>query len=150
MNRGFSLLEILIVMAILTILTTIGTVSYTSIRNRSEDARRKTDIEEIRSALEQYKSNNNKYPTPIVTITIGLPFGTAGLVDGANTYMQKIPQDPDYPVKTYRYDSTNGTDYTLKTQLNNPEPTPCSLTPTPNVCGSTYNCNYCYGSYGQK
>ncbi len=150
MNRGFSLFEILIVMGLLALITTIGALSFSNVRSRAEDARRKTDIEEIRSALEQYKSNNNKYPTPIATITMGLPFGTTGLTDTTNTYMNKIPQDPKFPSRSYYYYSADGTDYILKTQLNNPEPTPCSLTPTPDLCGLTKNCNYCYSSYGQK
>ena len=149
MNRGFTLFEILLVMAIIAVITTIGAISFTNVRSKSEDSKRKTDIEEIRSALEQYKSNNNRYPSPVVTITMGLPFGTTGLTDSTNTYMQKIPQDPDYPVKTYHYTST-GSEYTIKSELNYVEPTPCALTPTPDLCGSTYNCNYCYGSYGQK
>lgn len=150
MNKGFSLLEILVVIAILSVITTIGSLSYSNVRSRSEDSKRRTDIEEIRSALEQYKSINNTYPTPNTTISPGLPFGTSGLVDGTNTYMEKIPQDPDYPVKTYTYISSGSSDYILKSHLNNPEPTPCNLTPTPDQCGSTFDCNYCYGSYGQK
>jgi general secretion pathway protein G len=148
MRRGFTLLELLLVMAILSIIMTIASVSFGTIRNRSEDSRRKTDVEEIRSALEQYKSINNKYPTPNITITMGLPFGQ-GFTDTNHTYMSKMPQDPDFPAKTYYYESTDGSDYVLRSQLNNPEPTPCNLTPTPDLCGSTHNCNYCYSSYGQ-
>lgn len=148
--KGFTLVEILLVIAILAIISTIGAVSYSNIRNNSEDAKRRTDIGEIRSALEQYKSVNNTYPTPNVTITMGLEFGTSGLNDANNTYMSKIPQDPDFPVKTYYYESTDGSDYILRSELNNPEPTPCNLTPTPDLCGSMNNCNYCFSSYGQQ
>ncbi len=148
--KGFSLIEILLVIAILAVISTIGAVSFSSIRNKSEDAKRKTDVGEIRSALEQYKSINNRYPTPNITITMGLEFGTAGLLDASHTYMSKIPQDPDFPVKTYYYESTDGSDYILRSELNNPEPTPCNLTPTPDLCGSAHNCNYCFSSYGQR
>lgn len=149
MKKGFTIVEILVVLAIIAIIVSIGTVSFNNVRSRSEDAKRKTDMEEIRSALEQYKSNNNQYPTPFVTITMGMQFGLSGLTDVNNTYMQKIPQDPDFPAKSYHYTS-NGTDYTLKSELNLAEPTPCALTPTPDLCGTGFNCNYCYGSYGQK
>jgi len=150
MNRGFSLIEILLVMAILAIISTISSISFSSIRNKAEDSKRKTEIGEIRSALEQYKSINNRYPTPNVTITMGMPFGSEGLSDTNNTYMNKIPQDPDYPVKSYFYESVDGSDYILRSELNSPEPTPCALTPTPGLCGSLHNCNYCFSSYGQR
>jgi general secretion pathway protein G len=150
MKKGFTLIEILIVVAILSIVSAILAVSFGNIRSKSEDSRRKTDLEEVRSALEQYKSNNNSYPTPEITITMGLPFGSSGLTDTRNTYMNKIPQDPDFPVKSYYYESTDGSDYILRSELNNPEPTPCNLTPTPDLCGSTHACNYCYSSYGQR
>ncbi|KXK10941.1 MAG: hypothetical protein UZ22_OP11002000573 [Microgenomates bacterium OLB23] len=83
-------MEILLVMAIIAIISALTTVALANIRSRSEDSRRKTDIEEIRSALEQYKSVNNAYPTPNVTITMGLPFGTSGLTDANHTYMNKF------------------------------------------------------------
>lgn len=142
-------MEILLVIAIIAIMSSITTVALANIRSKSEDSRRRTDIEEIRSALEQYKSVNNSYPTPNITITMGLPFGTTGLTDANHTYMTKIPQDPDYPVKTYVYQSSGTGDYVIRSELNNPQPTPCALTPTPDLCGSTYDCNYCYSSYGQ-
>lgn len=99
MKRGFTLIEILISIAIIAILTAIGIVSYTSISKRSRDAKRMGDVEQIRSALEMYRSDNGKYPAVNVS--------GFGVVTNLNTdligggYMPSIPSDPQttYPYK---------------------------------------------------
>src|SRR3989338_8593710 len=147
-NNGFTLMEILITLTIIGIILSIATLSFTSVRMDSRDGRRKTDLEEVRSALEQYKSNNNAYPTP--GSSFGLPFGQSGLLDSAsNTYLQRIPQDPLYPRRNYYY-QTSGADYTLSTELENVETTPCAIPAGGNSCGTGFACNYCMGSYGKK
>lgn len=148
--KGFTLIEVLLVVVLLSILYVVGLSSYTHIHEKSLDQRRKTDIEEIRSALEQYRSVNSAYPTP--TGTNGLPFGTAGLTDDSHTYMEIIPQDPQYPVRQYNY-AIDDDDYLLSTQLITPETTACQVPPGGDTCGqasSGFGCNYCYGSYGKK
>lgn len=146
---GFTFLEILIVLVIISGLLIFAISSYTNVREKSFDERRKTDLEEIRSGLEQYRSVNNAYPTP--NSTPGLPFGSA-MTDGTNTYLQRIPQDPQYPAKQYNY-TTAGDDYTLAAQLTNPETPACLVPPGGDLCGRTgsgFACNYCLGSYGKK
>ena len=149
-QSGFTYIEILVVVIVLSILFSIAMSSYSGIRSKSIDQRRKSDVEEIRSALEQYRSVNSAYPTPAGTH--GMTFGTGSLTDGTSTYMQKIPQDPQYPQRQYHY-TTSGDDYTLSTELQTPEPTVCQAAPGGDSCGqsgSGYGCNYCLGSYGEK
>lgn len=149
-QAGFSYLEIMMVLLIIGLLLSISVASYTNLHKNSLDQRRKTDIQEIRSSLEQYRSVNGAYPTP--NLTPGLPFGTSGLTDGTNTYMQQIPQDPEYPNKQYHY-SVAADDYTLSGQLTKPEDTVCQVPAGNDLCGeagSNYDCNYCMGSYGKK
>lgn len=150
LQSGFTYLELLVVIVVLGVLFTMGLASYSRVRERSLDQRRKTDLEDIRSALEQYRSVQSAYPTPIAGQ--GLSFGTAALTDGSNTFMQLIPQDPQYPQRTYYY-AVSGDDYTLSTQLITPETTACQAAPGGDSCGATgsgYGCNYCLGSYGKK
>lgn len=91
---GFSLLEMLIVMAIMGIILTISTVSYLTIQQRGRDARRRTDIEQLRTALEIYRSQNGIYPsiaasnTWITAAPLNNPLVTPG-------YMRSIPTDPN-------------------------------------------------------
>lgn len=62
-QKGFTLLEILVVVAIIGILISISAAAYTSAQKKSRDARRQGDIRSIQNAFEQYYANNTKYPT---------------------------------------------------------------------------------------
>ena len=118
-QSGFTYIELLIVIIALSILFSIAITSFSNVRQRSLDQRRQSDVEEIRAALEQYRSINTAYPTPAGTQ--GMSFGTGSLTDGTSTYMEKIPQDPQYPLRQYHY-TTTGDDYTLSTELTDPKP----------------------------
>lgn len=61
-NHGFTLVELLVVIAILSILLSVGLSAYASSQRLSRDAKRKTDLEQVRIALEIYKSENGSYP----------------------------------------------------------------------------------------
>ncbi len=61
-SRGFSLLEILIVVAIIMILASIGIINYQNALVRSKVSRVKGELRTIALALESYNSDNNEYP----------------------------------------------------------------------------------------
>ena len=145
-QKGFSLIEILIVVTIISLLVSIAAFSYSSFIRQSRDAKRKTDIEQIRASIEMYKSFNNVYPTPDTTSpNNGMPFGTAGITDTSTTYISKLPNDPRASSGyTYFYTTlSNNLDYTLCAYLES------SGTATANSCG-TSACTYCMGPYGEK
>jgi general secretion pathway protein G len=58
-EKGFSFIEILVVVTIIGIIATIGLVTYTEFLKQSRDAKRKGDIEQIRAAIEIYKTTNS-------------------------------------------------------------------------------------------
>lgn len=62
LKRGFTLIELLVVITIISILVTVGSVSYQRAVRLSRDSKRKTDLEQIRQALETYRSENGVYP----------------------------------------------------------------------------------------
>ncbi|OGG02705.1 hypothetical protein A2W14_07355 [Candidatus Gottesmanbacteria bacterium RBG_16_37_8] len=65
-KKGFSLIELLVVISIMAILITIGITSLASVQRKSRDAKRKSDLREIKIALEQYYSVCGfVYPTPV-------------------------------------------------------------------------------------
>jgi len=103
---GFTLIEILISIAVIALLTAIGIVSYVSINRNARDAKRKGDIEQIRSALELYRSDNYTYP----------PVSTNGFVGASNLstpladYIASIPLDPRRD--EYQYQATSCQDTT--------------------------------------
>lgn len=82
---SFTLIEIIVVVTIISLLLTGSSISYKTILNSSFDTKRKTDIEEIRVALEIYRNNNSTYPTSLEKLT----YDSAGRV-----YLKKIPKDP--------------------------------------------------------
>ena len=99
---GFSLLEILVTTGIILVLTSIGVASFASANKRSRDARRTSDIQQLRSALEMYRSDNGYYPP------INPTFGTIAALGAVlvPTYMSVLPSDPKQG-QQYYYQATN-------------------------------------------
>ena len=85
-NKGFTLVELVVVIAIVGILAGLTLTASMSSRKVARDGKRKADLEQIRSALEIYRSDCKTYPASIT-------FGSA-LMGCGNTYMDKIPNDP--------------------------------------------------------
>jgi prepilin-type N-terminal cleavage/methylation domain-containing protein len=104
-NPAFTLIEVLVAVTIIAVLTAIGVVSYASANRNSRDAKRLSDVEQIRAALEMYRADVGQYPE---SITPG-----DSLVSGSNTYMSPIPQDPK-PSSGCEYSYiSDGQNYTL-------------------------------------
>ena len=60
-KSAFTLIELMVVLGLIVVLTLAGVVSYSVLRPKTRDQRRKTDMELIRAALEMYKADNNGY-----------------------------------------------------------------------------------------
>lgn len=71
LKKGFTLLEVLIVIAIIGILVSIGLASYSTAQSKSRDARRRGDLKAMQNAWEQYyaESANAAYPTTCSSIS---------------------------------------------------------------------------------
>lgn len=101
MKKAFTLMELLIAIAIIAILTAIGIVSYTSINKNARNTKRRSDVEQIRSALELYRSDFGYYPSANGG-TIGDAAHLSGVID---PYMPAVPTDPKG--QPYYYIATN-------------------------------------------
>lgn len=55
-SRGFTIVELLIVIVVIAILATISTVAYTGIQTRAKDNKRAADIASIEKALRGYEA----------------------------------------------------------------------------------------------
>lgn len=65
--KGFTLIEVLIVISIIGVLTGISTVSYTKSQGKTRDTQRKNDLQTIKSALNLYYQQNSQYPPACAT-----------------------------------------------------------------------------------
>ena len=130
---GFTLIELLVVISIIGILVSLSIFGLQGARESSRDARRKADLELIRSGLELYKSDCNLYPTgnAIASPLVG-DDSTASCLS-TNTYIASVPTDPNDPNRIYVYNSNNGTIYELCASL---EDGPAGTV----ACGGIDNC----------
>lgn len=122
-GRGFTLIELLVVIAIIGILSAIVLTSLNSARAKARDARRLSDFEEIRVALELYANDHNAYPSTSNAWwgncsgygSHGTSGSTGWIPNLAPTYMPILPLDPlPGPAAGYCYlYRSNGTDYML-------------------------------------
>jgi general secretion pathway protein G len=70
-RRGFTLIELLVTIAIISVLSGIGLAAFIGAQKKARDGRRQADLEQIRSALELYRSNegNGLYPGSLGLLT---------------------------------------------------------------------------------
>ncbi|MEX2028479.1 MAG: type II secretion system protein [Candidatus Curtissbacteria bacterium] len=138
-KQGFTLIELLVVISIIGILSALAVVSFSGAQARARDGQRKNDLNALKSALQLYYSDNNKFPTgtcisrPTNSAWQCWNMASASFLLGPNgsTYIKSMPLDPkNYdnggactPGNTgsylYAYYSANGSNYILVTQLEN-------------------------------
>jgi len=91
---GFTLIELVIVMAIIATLTALATFNFSQARVRARDVQRKNELKAIQNALELYKSDKMPQEYPAGDLTAAL----------VTTYMPKLPVDPKVKVLASSWD----------------------------------------------
>lgn len=62
MNRGFTIVELLIVIVVIAILTVVAIVSYAGIQSRAHDAAIRSDFRAVHQLFDLYNQENGTYP----------------------------------------------------------------------------------------
>ena len=113
---GFTLIELVVVMAIVATLTAMASFNFNQARVRARDVQRKSELRQLQNALELFK--NDQYPQRYPNAGEGLNIlVTAG-------YMAKLPVDPRVKALAgswldYGYGWVDALRYTLTTCLEN-------------------------------
>ncbi|HXG92170.1 MAG TPA: type II secretion system protein [Blastocatellia bacterium] len=80
-ERGFTLLELVMVMTIIVILAAIGVASYQKIQQKAKETVLKEDLRQMRKLIDDFAADKER-----------LPSGVQDLVDAG--YMREVPVDP--------------------------------------------------------
>ncbi|HYG83448.1 MAG TPA: type II secretion system protein [Verrucomicrobiae bacterium] len=62
-ERGFTIVELLIVIVVIAILATLVITAYNGVQQRARDSKRDSDVRAIQTAAEAYQSEKSLYPT---------------------------------------------------------------------------------------
>lgn len=135
-KSGFTLIELLVVISIIGVLVAVSIFGLNGARESARDARRKSDLELIRSGLEMYKADCNNYPASLSTTLVGTGSPTSCAV--SNTYISAVPVDPISASRSYRY-STTASGYQICASLEQQGLSTVTCGGSSN-CGTT--CNY--------
>lgn len=94
-HQAFTLIELLVVMMIIALLAGISAFGLQGARESGRDSRRKADLENIRSALELYKSDCGEYPAAGSFPAVGNSLtGDGSNCPASNVYLSEMPGDP--------------------------------------------------------
>ena len=111
-KKGFTLIEILIVISVIGILASIVLVNLGGFRSRGRDARRISDLRTIQNALELYYANSGNYPIGTEDNLYDEVEALPGIV--------KLPRNPKTGNPKYSYGAdANGLSYVLGATLEN-------------------------------
>ena len=80
-QRGFTLVELLVVIALISILAAMAVVQHRNSVQRTQEATLKTNLFRMRDAIDQYYADKGKYPSSLDTLV-------------SEQYIRRIPVDP--------------------------------------------------------
>lgn len=80
-DRGFTIIELLIVMSVIVVLASMGLVQYRNSVRRAEEAALKENLFRMRDAMDQFYADKNKWPGDLSELV-------------SEGYIREIPTDP--------------------------------------------------------
>lgn len=151
---GFTLMEMIIVVAIMLILTGIGFSNYIFSIAKSHDARRKSDLATIAKAIQAFANDFGSYPLAASGKLIACDYNNTGLIacvwgqpmaafinNKVVSYLGELPADPDGDQNYYYEAGADGNSFSLYAALENDQD-PSYRTSLTQACGGGVICNY--------
>ena len=80
-GRGFTLIEVLIVVTLIVVLASVGMATYQNSVRRAREAVLREDLFRMRDAIDQYYADKNKYPQSLQDLV-------------SSGYLREVPKDP--------------------------------------------------------
>ena len=80
-EEGWTLIELMVVIALIMILATMGLVQYRNSITAAKEATLKSQLFIMRDAIDQYYADKGKYPESLQTLV-------------SESYIRAVPQDP--------------------------------------------------------
>lgn len=135
--RGFTLIEMLIVLVILSLLMTGFMMVISTQLKKARDGRRKVDLELIKTVLYEYSFDNGCFPQ-------NLPSCGQSLGSGENIYLKNFPCDPKNGMYFYQTEEVDCPGwFKVFAQLENTKDSGIDKVGCLNGCGP--DCEYNYG-----
>ncbi len=129
MRNGFTLIEILIVVAIIAILASVVLIGLGPTQQSGRDARRLSDLHEVQNAIELYYQKCGFYPGSVsgsgpTATCVSLNSQTytgmsAAILSAGIGITSPLPLDPTNNATYYYFYGTNGATYILGATLEN-------------------------------
>ena len=124
-RSGFTLVEILIVVAIIATLASVALVGLGPVQRNGRDTRRVSDLRQVQNGVELYYAKCGYYPGAAQSGSDCTGFsvasswsGLSAALTGSSLGISKVPNDPRAG-DSYEYGSGSGSSYVLGATLEN-------------------------------
>jgi general secretion pathway protein G len=116
-NRGFTIIEMMVVLALIVILASLAMVQYRRTIIYSKEAVLRDDLTKMRDAIDQYYADKNQYPPTLSALASDgyLRDIPKDPITESNSTWQEVPAEPDSSNPTAGpgvYDVKSGSDAT--------------------------------------
>jgi prepilin-type N-terminal cleavage/methylation domain-containing protein len=144
-TKGFSLIELLVVTTIIAVILSAVVVSFQRANQSARDAKRKSDITELKGILENYRLETGEYPDTVVGLSDssydessdGTFLEALSPTYKSRPYNDPLPDQEELFYYRYKKHDLPGCQYELGTLLETDNTQPC-----PSSCGITSPLHY--------